>query len=383
MAGRTLLIAFATLLGAPLLAVGASCDEARYAACRTNADCQERDGGKFGNVCVNLRCLECHYDTDCPGGSVCSSRGTCDNIASKSAGDDEDGGRKVEIPGWDPTSWDECAKTCKDPDCVSVCDRRFHTKSRQVDAMALRQTIEGIFDTARISVPTVLDSMRGALPPEASDQRLEWWSKKLLRDAELELAVRGLEHAGDGTEPLIVMSNHQSLYDIPVLFQSIPGKIRMVAKSELFRFPVWGRAMLAAGFIRIDRSDRDQAIESLRSVGGSLLANGTKVWIAPEGTRSKTGAVGPFKSGGFRMALEMKTRILPVVIDGTQHVLPATGWIVQKRKRVTVTILPPIDPQAYGVERRKELMAEVRRVISSTLDQQSAPSGDYGVRISP
>ena len=226
--------------------------------------------------------------------------------------------------------------------------------------MALRQTLEGIFDTGRISVPTVLQSMLGPLPDGAADQRLEWWSKKLLRDAEVELHVKGQEQVGDDHEPLIVMSNHQSLYDIPVLFQSIPGKIRMVAKAELFRFPVWGRAMLAAGFIRIDRSDRDQAIESLRKVGGSLLASGTKVWIAPEGTRSKTGEVGEFKSGGFRMALEMKTRILPVVIDGTHDVLPATGWVVQKAKRVKVTILPIIDPMEYGVERRKELMAEVR-----------------------
>jgi 1-acyl-sn-glycerol-3-phosphate acyltransferase len=235
--------------------------------------------------------------------------------------------------------------------------------------MALRQTLEGIFDTGRISVPTVLESIVRPLPEGVADRRLAWWSEKLLRDAEVELEVRGLEHVGDGREPLVVMSNHQSLYDIPVLFQAIPGKIRMVAKAELFRFPVWGRAMLAAGFIRIDRSDREQAIESLRTVGGSLLASGTKVWIAPEGTRSKTGEVGPFKSGGFRMALEMKTRILPVVIDGTHDVLPATGWIVQKRKRVTVTILPIIDPAPYGVDRRKELMAEVRRQIAGALGQ--------------
>jgi 1-acyl-sn-glycerol-3-phosphate acyltransferase len=166
----------------------------------------------------------------------------------------------------------------------------------------------------------------------------------------------------------IVMSNHQSLYDIPVLFQAIPGKIRMVAKAELFRFPVWGRAMLAAGFIRIDRSDREQAIESLRTVGGSLLASGTKVWIAPEGTRSKTGEVGEFKSGGFRMALEMKTRILPVVIDGTHDVLPATGWIVQKRQARHGHHPADHRPDApYGVDRRKELMAEVRRRIAEGL----------------
>jgi 1-acyl-sn-glycerol-3-phosphate acyltransferase len=233
--------------------------------------------------------------------------------------------------------------------------------------MSLRQTLEGLLDTARISFPTVADSLRGPVPAAVTERRLEWWTAKLLRDAEVTLDVRGLEHAGDGHEAMIVMSNHQSLYDIPVLFQALPGSLRMVAKAELFRMPVWGRAMLAAGFIRIDRTDRQQAVESLRATGGALLASGTRVWIAPEGTRSKTGALGPFKSGGFRMALDFRVRILPVALEGTRDVLPATSWIVEKRKHVKVTVLPPIDPQAYGVDRRKELMAEVRRAIAGGL----------------
>jgi len=235
--------------------------------------------------------------------------------------------------------------------------------------MSLRQTLEGLFDTARISFPTVADSLRGPVPRAVTEQRLAWWTAKLLRDAEVDLEVRGREHAGDGSEAMLVMSNHQSLYDIPVLYQSLPGSLRMVAKAELFRTPVWGRAMIAAGFIRIDRDDRQQAVESLRATGGALLASGTRVWIAPEGTRCKTGVLGPFKSGGFRMALDFGVRILPVAIDGTRNVLPATGWIVEKGKHVTVTVLPPIDPKEYGVERRKELMAEVRRAIAGGLGQ--------------
>src|SRR6185369_7857708 len=150
------------------------------------------------------------------------------------------------------------------------------------EEVSLAQTVMGIVDTARISVPTVIDSVFGAVPTEVADARLDWWSKKLLADARIDLEVRGREHAGDGSEPLIVMSNHQSLYDIPVLFQALPGRIRMVTKDELFRVPVWGKAMTAAGFLRIDRRDRDQAVSALRDQGGSLLAAGTRVWIAPE-----------------------------------------------------------------------------------------------------
>jgi 1-acyl-sn-glycerol-3-phosphate acyltransferase len=233
--------------------------------------------------------------------------------------------------------------------------------------MSLIQTVVGLFDTARISFPTVADSLRGPVPRAVTERRLDWWTSKLLRDAKLELEVRGLEHAGDGSEAMVVMSNHQSLYDIPVLLQAIPGSLRMVAKAELVRPPIWGRAMLAAGFIRINRSNHDEAVESLRETGGALLASGTRVWIAPEGTRSKTRSLGPFKSGGFRMALDFGVRILPVAIDGTHDVLHSTSWTVHRGKKVTVTILPPIDPKPFGIEGRKELMQQVRCAIAGGL----------------
>jgi 1-acyl-sn-glycerol-3-phosphate acyltransferase len=241
--------------------------------------------------------------------------------------------------------------------------------------MSIVQTMMGIVDTGRISVPTVVESLLRTLPPDASERRLDWWSRKLLHDAGVSIDVSGREHAGEpgepseNAEPFVVMSNHQSLYDIPVLFQSGLGRIRMVTKAELFRVPVWGRAMEAAGFIRIDRRDREQAVGALRDRGGSLLAAGTRVWIAPEGTRSRTGLLGPFKSGGFRMALELGVRILPVAIEGTRAVLPAEGFVVQTGKHVKVTLLPPIDPAAYGVDRRRELMADVRRAIATALGQ--------------
>jgi 1-acyl-sn-glycerol-3-phosphate acyltransferase len=235
--------------------------------------------------------------------------------------------------------------------------------------MTVLQTLQGCIDTARISIPTVIESAFGPVAPSVTDSRLAWWSRHILDSAKVKLEVRGTEHGRDESEPLIVMSNHQSLFDIPVLFQSVPGKLRMVAKSELFRVPVWGRAMVAAGFIRIDRADRQQAVESLKKRGAALLASGIRVWIAPEGTRSRTGKLGPFKSGGFRMALDNGVRILPVAVDGARDVLPAKGFVVQNGKRVVVTLLPPVDPKAYGVALRRELMADVRGQIAAALGQ--------------
>jgi 1-acyl-sn-glycerol-3-phosphate acyltransferase len=233
--------------------------------------------------------------------------------------------------------------------------------------MGVAQTLMGIVDTGRISLPTVVEAIAGRLTAEVCDGRLDWWARKLLADADIDLVVRGREHA-EGSQPLIVMSNHQSLYDIPVLFCAIPGRLRMVAKAELFEVPVWGQAMRAAGFIRIDRRDRAQAVASLRA-GAAMLQEGTRIWIAPEGTRSWDGQLGPFKSGGFRMALETGAPILPVAIDGTRRVLPAKGFVVQQHQRVAVTLLPPIDPARYGMERRKELMRDVRDAIARALGQ--------------
>ena len=232
--------------------------------------------------------------------------------------------------------------------------------------MGIRHTIRGILETGRISVPTVVEAALGRVTLAKCDERLDRWARKILDDATVELEVRGREHAGDGRESFVVMSNHQSLYDIPVLFRSLPGRLRMVAKKELFRVPVWGAAMRAAGFICVDRSDREQAVSSLRE-GGSMLREGTHVWIAPEGTRSPTGELGTFKSGGFRLALLTGARILPVAIYGTRRILPGRGTVVHTGQRVTVTILPPVDPAAYGVERRRELMADVRAAIAVAL----------------
>jgi 1-acyl-sn-glycerol-3-phosphate acyltransferase len=114
-------------------------------------------------------------------------------------------------------------------------------------------------------------------------------------------------------------------------------------------------------------------MESLRA-GSSMLKDGTRIWIAPEGTRSADGSLGAFKSGGFRMALETGAAILPVAIDGTRHVLRAKGFVVQSHHRVVVTLLPPIDPAAYGVERRKALMIDVRGAIARALGQDPGPA---------
>jgi len=234
--------------------------------------------------------------------------------------------------------------------------------------MTLLDTLRGVLITAKICVPTVLDSVQDRVSLDECDDRLKWWSRELIRQAGIELHVSGV-HNVPAHEPLVVMSNHRSYYDIPTVFCAVPGRLRMVAKKQLFQVPLFGQAMRAAGFVMIDREKRERAIESLRA-SARLLSEGTRVWIAPEGTRSKTGQLGSFKAGGFHMALEAGVKILPIALQGTENVMAADSVVVTKGAKVYVNILPPVDAASYGRSRRKDLIADVRRSIAHALGQE-------------
>lgn len=224
--------------------------------------------------------------------------------------------------------------------------------------------------TLRIIGPTLADSASGRLSDERTDERIAWWAQRMLDEADTTLDVQGREHVPRG-ESLVLMSNHRSYFDIPSVYVAVAGRIRMVAKKELFHVPLFGAAMRVAGFIEVDRGARDAAVASLRR-GESLLRGGACVWIAPEGTRTKTGKLGPFKSGGFHLALDVGVRILPIAIQGTEAVMGADSFEVRRGARITVKILPPIDAPSYGLPRRKELTSDVRRAIAEALGETVA-----------
>src|SRR5262245_45508269 len=130
-----------------------------------------------------------------------------------------------------------------------------------MDSGSLLLTLRSFYHTLRISVPTVADALTGRLTAARSAARLRDWAETLVRITRTQLSVSGAEHLP--SEACVVMSNHQSLADIPILFAALPEgvRLRMVTKAELFRVPVWGRAMRLSGFIPIDRGDRPRAIE--------------------------------------------------------------------------------------------------------------------------
>jgi 1-acyl-sn-glycerol-3-phosphate acyltransferase len=233
---------------------------------------------------------------------------------------------------------------------------------------SLALSLRNIYETLAISWPTVVDALRHRVTKERCDERLARWARAVVENAQIDLTVVGQENLRPG-ETYLVMSNHQSLYDIPVLFRAIGANVRMVTKRELFAVPIFGGALEAAGFIAIDRRNRHAAIQSLERAR-ALLAQGTHVWIAPEGTRSRTGEILPFKKGAFYLAFEARLPILPVTLRGTRDALAARGLRSIPGANVRVTLHPHLDPAPYvarGKRGRQDLMAEVRGLVEKAL----------------
>jgi 1-acyl-sn-glycerol-3-phosphate acyltransferase len=235
-------------------------------------------------------------------------------------------------------------------------------------ARSLALSLRNVYETFAISLPTVIDASRQRVDVEECNRRLSSWSERVVRNLDLRLKVEGREHQ-DRSKVYVIMSNHQSHYDIPVLYHVLGGNMRMVAKKELFRVPIFGAAMEAAGFISVDRSNHQRAIASLEKAK-RILAQGINVFIAPEGTRSKTGELLPFKKGGFNLALDMELPILPVAVRGTRDALPPSAARSASGADVVVRISPAIDVAPYaarGKSGRDALLNDVKAVIARSL----------------
>ena len=221
-------------------------------------------------------------------------------------------------------------------------------------------------ETAKISVPTIVDAVLGRTNYQRCNVRLASWSRRLLAQSRTRLEVEGLANLNPELS-YVVMSNHQSHYDIPVVFQALGIPLRMIAKTELFRIPIMGQAMLDSGFVELDRSNRKRSLESLHVARRRIVDDRLSIWIAPEGTRSLDGNLGRFKTGGFYLALEAAVPILPVTIDGSIRIHRSGDWKVHKGQTVRVRIGAPIDPTAYSRPTLNALIERVRAEIQSGL----------------
>jgi 1-acyl-sn-glycerol-3-phosphate acyltransferase len=209
----------------------------------------------------------------------------------------------------------------------------------------------------------LLSVLAGPIPPRGNAVFViaRLWSSLLLKASCLRVRV----HGGADLDPrtsYVLLSNHQSLFDIPALLATVPGQARMMAKRSLFRVPIFGWAIAAGGFIPIDRGDRSTARQSFAAAVAHVRA-GTSILLFPEGTRSLTGTLLPFERGGFLLAMKTGLPIVPVGIRGTRAVQHKGNWAIRPGP-IEVRYGKPIDIAEYGVRRKNELIAEVRSRIA-------------------
>ncbi len=173
----------------------------------------------------------------------------------------------------------------------------------------------------------------------------------------------------DHRRTYIYIANHQSMLDIMALF-SVRRQFKWVSKESLFRIPFLGWAMRAAGYISLLRGDR-ASIRVTTDQARAYLNNGMSVVFFPEGTRSATGELLPFKNGAFRLAAELGIPVVPVAIIGTRDLLVKGSWLFLGRRTVRVKVLPPIDVARYRSARIDGLRDEAFHAIARALKSKT------------
>ena len=196
-----------------------------------------------------------------------------------------------------------------------------------------------------------------------------FWAWVILKSGGVSFSVNGLSHI-DPRQQYVFMVNHQSNIDIPVLVQSLPAfQLRWIAKKELLWVPFFGWALWAAKHITVDRSDRFNALGSLKKAR-QRMKSGISLVVFPEGTRSGDGHLLPFKRGGFLLAVKTLTPIVPVTISGSGMILPKGDWRLRGGK-IAVTLGAPVSVENYRPGTLRALSAQVHGLIEKTLRAQS------------
>ena len=185
------------------------------------------------------------------------------------------------------------------------------------------------------------------------------WSRLILGTTGVSVAVRGLERLTPG-RTYVFVSNHQSIYDIPVLFWSLPYQLRIIAKDSLGNFPFLGWHLRRTGHMLVDRRKPDRV--AIFGWASRLMSQGLSLIVFPEGTRSADGRVGRFKGGSFYLALEAGLPVVPLSVIGSRHVM-LKGRLATYPGHVTLVVHDPIETTGMSGADAKAFGERVRQVI--------------------
>jgi len=190
----------------------------------------------------------------------------------------------------------------------------------------------------------------------------------------LACALAGIGYRMEGRAPLdravVFCSNHESNIDPPVLFHALHPAVRILYKRELDAIPVLARAFRMGGFIPVDRRNKEAAMRSI-DAGADAIRSGRSFLIFPEGTRSKTAELLPFKKGGFVMAIKAKAPIVPVAVRGGRAAMRKGSWLIRPAT-LSIRVGPPIETAGYTLDDRDRLIEEVRGAIQGMLAEGPA-----------
>lgn len=209
-----------------------------------------------------------------------------------------------------------------------------------------------------VAIIAALLRVRGGIYDDAG--RL--WSRWILRASGTRVRVEGFDNIRKD-RPQIVASNHESWYDVFAIAATLPGRFKFVAKKELANIPFFGWGWRAAGHISIDRSNTQAAIRSLDQASQAMRRDHAKVVIFPEGTRSSTGELMPFKKGAFMLALHTGIEIVPAGVHGGRGILRKGDWRIHKGT-IVLRFGEPIPTEGYAHANRDQLVARVRAEVA-------------------
>jgi 1-acyl-sn-glycerol-3-phosphate acyltransferase len=199
----------------------------------------------------------------------------------------------------------------------------------------------------------------------------QWWSWLILATTGVRVRVEGLERLTPGTTYVFV-ANHQSIYDIPVLFASVPYQLRIIAKESLGRFPFLGWHLRRSGHMLVDRKRPDRA--GIFAWASALPSRGLSLIVFPEGTRSRDGFVAPFKAGSLVPAVQAGIPIVPLSVVGSRHVM-RKGELTTKPGDVRLVVHAPVattaarEPSPDGL---RALAQSIRETVRGEVEAEAA-----------